>query len=184
MILLEKVPFKPVRLIMLNSFALLNPPDANTSISIRKASTKDIKLFDIPDFKRDLFYKRMKSNELCLLAMIDNDIAGYEWFTFDGNHLEERFEIPLEIPDAFLYAYDAYVFPDYRRRGVLKCLIAYSFTLMNNYSKSGVFSFIDYGNDVSEAAHKKLGFTKEDMFIYIKVRGFKYFCINIIKAKN
>lgn len=94
--------------------------------------------------------KRIQSSELCLIAIINDIIVGYEWFTVSGNHIEERYNVALDIPDHVLYAYDAFVIPEYRKQGILTCILNYAHISMSDYDKSTIALNIDYGNKVSE----------------------------------
>jgi len=181
---LDKLPLMPVRLIALNSYSLLNKPTANAFSTVRAATIEDMKSIDLSEFKQNLFLDRFKSKEICLLAIVDNVVAGYEWFSINGSHTEERYTIPLDIPADSIYAYDAYVFPEFRRKGILKNLISHSFSLMSEYSKSEIFSYVDFGNSISDNAHIRLGFKKEGLTLYVKVRGINYIYTKEFNVNN
>lgn len=172
----ERIPFKPITLSAYHSFILANVLSKSecSHIEIRPALEADIKLISCFEDKEQVFLKRIRSGEFCIMAQINNVVVGYEWFTVTGVHIEERFNISLDIPEKALYAYDAFTNPDYRRKGVWKCIIQNSLAIMNRYQKSSIVSYIDYGNIVSESAHQKLGFVREALYISIKVFCFRH----------
>lgn len=170
----ERIPFRPIKLVIIRSFLLTKSQQYNQSIKITLAKESDIYNIKVPFYKKEFFLKRICSGEICLLASIDGCVAGYEWFTVSGVHIEERYNIPLEIPDNTLYAYDAYVYPKYRRQGVWKGLIQYSSKILSENNKTAIISYIDYGNVASENAHEKIGFMRGFTYIYIIIFGFKY----------
>ena len=172
----ERIPFKPIKLMVYHSF-LLNKITNDTkcnNLTIRHLEKNDIESIDLSNEKKELFYKRFDSGEICFIAQFDNIIAGYEWFTVNGNHIEERYNLLLDIPDDALYAYDAYVMPEFRGKGVWRCIIKKSSEILEENDKSIIISNIDYGNDVSETAHKRLGFVKQCLYVYVNILGISH----------
>ena len=172
----EIIPFNPIKLMIYHSFVLnkeIKDKSCKT-LKVRYIEKRDIESINISDEKKALFYKRFRSGEICLIAQVGSIIAGYEWFTTEGDHVEERYNFLLDIPDAALYAYDAYIMPEFREKGIWKCIIKKAIKLLKENNKSLIISNIDYGNDISEIAHQKLGFVKERPYVYVSVLGISH----------
>lgn len=141
---------------------------------IKKGSINDIEKLVRCQNKRDIFLRRFKSGEHCLLAIVNGQVVGYEWFCVGPKHIEERYGYEIAIPADVMYAYDAYVLPDYRNRGIWSQLLFACSELMNENNKKSIMSFVDYGNDVSFNVHKSFGFSQVKSIFFINILGLKF----------
>ena len=172
----DRIPFRIAEVFFYHSY-LLDPCEIKAScggVEVIEAQKEDLDKIVVDNSKKTLFYKRFVSNETCLVALKEGKVAGYEWFTTTGHHIEERYGIELDIPDNALYAYDAYVYEDYRGQGIWKCIMVRAKETMSRYRKKGIAVYIDYGNNVSELAHKKQGFRKQYLYIYVKLLAWRH----------
>lgn len=177
--ILSRIPSKLFMIDVLYAFRLTKAPSTrfhkNTQIQTQLISQSDLSSINTSKYKQKLFLKRILSGELCIIARINGDIVGYEWFTTSRTHYEERYHLMLDIPNNALYGYDAFIFPGQRKRGALRCIIQHAFSILEVYNKSEIISYVGYENDVSLHVHKYLGFHKGEIFALVSILKFSYF---------
>src|SRR5207244_3808888 len=99
------------------------------------------------------------------------DIVAYEWFCEREVHYEGAWGYRIDIPEGFVYAYDAYIDPAYRNAGIWLRFKAYLGELMAASGKRGVLTFVDYGNWASLGTHVRFGFKTGASVLAMKVLG-------------
>lgn len=142
---------------------------------IKKGSFNDIKELVCCQNKEDIFLKRFKSGDYCLLAVVDGKVVGYEWFCTGSKHIEERYGFKITIPENALYAYDAFISPDYRKKGIWSQLISASSDIMCSKGKDIIISLVEYGNEASMNAHTRFSFYPVQRVLYFNICGLKHF---------
>jgi GNAT superfamily N-acetyltransferase len=109
------------------------------------------------------------------VALVDQQIVGYEWFCEQALHQETAWGLPITIPDGFVYAYDAYVNPAFRNSGVWLRFKAYLGDWMSETGKLGVLTFVESGNLPSLNTHLRFGFRPAERVLAVKIMGLKVF---------
>lgn len=126
---------------------------------IRKATLEDIEgMVRCENKRREIFVKRFTAGDYCTVAIIKERIVGYEWFCDKLCHLEERYFYKINIPTDAVYAYNAYILPEYRISGIWLKFQQYLAGLMQQLGKNRIITMIDYENRVSMNTHLRFGF--------------------------
>ena len=120
--------------------------------------------------KTSIFRKRFGEGDRCVVAIVDNRIVGYEWFSDGAVHHEAAWGYPITIPGGFVYAYDAYIDPAYRNTGLWLRFKASLAEWM-----AGVLTFVDYGNWPSLRTHLRFGFEPTESVVAVRVIGLRLF---------
>jgi GNAT superfamily N-acetyltransferase len=139
--------------------------------TIRAGTLADLdRLTQLRDL-RATFVERFALGDRCVVAEVDGRVVGYEWFCDRPVHREEAWGYTIRIPDGFVYAYDAYIDPDYRNTGVWLKFKAYLGELMTSTGKHGVLTFVEEGNRASLGTHLRFGFKPAATVLAFKVLG-------------
>jgi len=174
---LSKISFEKIKIAVFYELRFDGAPmhvNAKKTVEIKKGGISDIEKLVSCQNKKDIFLKRFKSGENCLLAIVDGQVVGYEWFCTGAKHIEERYGYEITIPAKVMYAYDAYVLPTYRKQKIWSQLLEASSKLMTENNKTGILSFVDYGNDISLNVHKKFGFLQVKSILFLKFFGLTF----------
>lgn len=153
------------------------PSLCHTSVTVKSATTRDLRAMADREETAKLFAERLANREHCVVAMADNRLVGYEWYCDAPFHMEERYSYKLQIPPDTLYAHDAFVQPNYRRLGVWTLFhVVYLRYLMLRLRKSRIIAMVDHDNRASIAAHSKFGYRIYARVFVLKIFG-KSFCV-------
>jgi GNAT superfamily N-acetyltransferase len=145
------------------------------SCVVRPATVDDIDgLVRLQD-KRQLFLDRFSAGDLCVVAMLDGRIVGYEWFSDKPVHHEEAWGLRITVPGGFVYAYDAYIDRACRNTGVWLRFKAFLGEWMRLRDKRGVLTFVEYGNSPSLRTHLRFGFAPSKRVLALKILGITLF---------
>ena len=178
--LLRRVPFRPVDIGKLCFLQLNGVPKVPAAMlrgnpDVRFATLDDLdRLADLQD-KSAIFRDRLAAGDRCVVAIVDNRIVGYEWFSDSLIHEEAAWGYRITIPGGFVYAYDAYIDPAYRNTGVWLRFKAYLADWMTARGKHGVLTFVDYGNWPSLRTHLRFGFEPTESVVALRVIGVRLF---------
>jgi len=104
------------------------------------------------------FLKRFRSGDHCVVAQVGADIIGYEWFSIRPCHIAEPFKYRITVPHDCVYAYDAFILPEYRGSGVWLRFKSHLSALMEELGRRRVLTYVEQGNELSLASHFRLGF--------------------------
>ena len=178
--LLRRVPFRPIDIGKLCFLQLNGVPKVPAAMlrghaDVRFATLNDLDgLADLQD-KSAIFRDRLAAGDRCVVAIVDNRIVGYEWFSDSLVHHEAAWGYRITIPGGFVYAYDAYIDPAYRNTGVWLRFKAYLADWMIARGKHGVLTFVDYGNWPSLRTHLRFGFEPTESVFALRVIGVRLF---------
>jgi len=162
--LLSKVPFQPIKigwfyLLEFNGVPLQEHCQSRGLGDIRKGTIEDIEgMARCGNKPPEIFLKRFIAGDHCVVAMIKGRIVGYEWFCNNPSHLEGCYFYKINIPQDAVYAYDAYVLPEYRISGIWLKFKRYLAGLMPQLGKNRIITLIYYGNRMSMNTHVRFGF--------------------------
>jgi hypothetical protein len=177
---LRRLPFVPVRFGILCFLQLDGVPDVRASWLrgpgvVRAATPDDLEALVACQDKRQTFIERFAIGDHCVVALIDNRIVGYEWFSDRPTHREGNHGYLIQIPRGFVYNYDAYIDPRYRNSGFWVRFKAYQAGLMNTIGRARVLTFVEYGNSSSLKAHLRFGFKPIRQVTALSVLGITLF---------
>ncbi len=174
---LNRTPFHLIRVAYFQRFELNGYPRAAQrqveSMSTRPADARDLEGLVRCLDKRSTYERRFEAGEHCVVAIADEAVVGYEWFSAKGLLFEERYHYPITIPGDALYAYDAFTSEAFRGRGVWSQILVAATELMRNERRSRLISHIDYGNETSMVAHTKVGFRPAGWYLFVNVCGLR-----------
>ena len=165
---LRQIPFRPVDIGKLCFLRLDGVPRIPRSRLrgpgvVRRALEQDVPGLVALRDQTDIFLQRF--------AEVNGRIVAYEWFCEREVHYEGAWGYRIDIPEGFVYAYDAYIDPAYRNAGIWLRFKAYLGELMAASDKRGVLTFVDYGNWASLGTHVRFGFKAGASVLAMKVLG-------------
>ena len=176
-LLLQRIPLKPVDINCLYFLEYAGVPRRGAAFGRARCEVRSATLADLQGIAKcqdtpDGLLKRFQSNDHCVVAVADGRIVGYEWFCDKPVHLEERYAYKIEIPPSSIYAYDAYILPEYRLSGIwLKFKTIYLRQLMQTLHKRRVITMVDGGNHLSMNTHLRFGFKLVRKVFMVKLFG-------------
>ena len=151
--------------------------EADLTVPLREASVSDIEeLTKCQGTPVEDFLKRFDANDHCVVALVRGEVVGYEWFCYRPFCIEDRYSYKLDIPADTLYAYDAFVVPQYRRLAIWKQFhTRYLKDLMPRLDRCKVLAMVDSGNQLSMTAHLRLGYKLLRKVFIAKLFGRSFF---------
>src|SRR5579884_2428050 len=177
--LLNKIPFQPLRMACFYILLLDQAPElplAEARVGeVRLAGPENIQELIQCENKPECFLRRFQAGDLCFMVQVDGKIAGYEWFSDAPIHLEERYRYQVDIPSDKLYAYDAYIIPEYRHRGLWLQVVEQSILFLDQIERKRELALIDHENQRSLQLHRRLGFYPDKKVFYFSLFGMTFF---------
>jgi GNAT superfamily N-acetyltransferase len=126
---------------------------------IRAGSLNDLNRLAIcGENKYQKFLERFQAGDHCVVAQLGAGIIGYEWFSIRPRHVAEPFKYRITVPCDCIYAYDAFILPEYRGSGVWLRFKSHLAALMEDLGRRRVLTYVEQGNELSLASHFRLGF--------------------------
>jgi GNAT superfamily N-acetyltransferase len=174
--ILRRVPFKLVDVGKLCFLRLDRIPRVPAGLLrgpgiVRRATIDDLDALVVFRNQRVVFLDRFAEGDDCFVAEVDHRIVGYEWFCERDVHEETAWGYRIVVPPGFVYAYDAFIDPQFRNSGIWLRFKAYLGERMIEAGNIGVLTFIDYGNWPSLRTHLRFGF-KPDLEVFVlKIMG-------------
>ena len=147
-------------------FLVVVPLELITRLEPRMALT--IRLMETDDLSRFAELKNKTPAELlwyrtllergrsCVIALCDDQLAAYGWFTTQVEPAVERTYVPLSSGDMFIF--DLFTRPEFRRRGVQSALMGWMLEWGQTGGLTRALSLIRTDNLPSLNLHAKLGF--------------------------
>jgi len=178
--LLRMIPFRPVdigRLCFLrfDGRPTVPPGMLRGTAQVRLATPDDVEALTRLQDRRGAFLSRFAHGDLCMVAMIGSMIVGFEWFSEASEHLEAVWGMTIAIPRNFVYAYDGYVDAAHRNSGIWLRFKGFLGEWMSCHDKSGIVTFVDYGNFPSLNTHRRFGFVSSSTVLAVKVLRRSFF---------
>jgi len=178
--LLRQIPFRPFDVGKLCFLRFAGAPQVPRSRLrgpglIRRGVPADLEGLVQLRQQRDVFLARFAEGDHCVVAEVEGQLVGYEWFSDQAVHHEGGWGCRIAVPAGLVYAYDAYIDPSFRNAGIWLRFKAYLGDLMTESGKRGVLTFVDYGNWQSLRAHLRFGFTPAATVLATKILGWRMF---------
>ena len=174
--ILRRIPFTPVDVGRLCFLRLDRAPRVPPALLrgpgiVRHATLADIDALAILRKQRSMFLERFANGDAGVVAEIDGRVVGCEWFCASETHDETGWGYRIAVPPGFVYAYDAFIDPQYRNSGIWLRFKAHLGDWMRKSGKSGVLTFVDYGNWPSLRTHLRFGFRPDTEVLVLKIMG-------------
>lgn len=144
---------------------------------VRKGETADINEMAMLENseKRETFRERFSIGDHCAVAVHNNKIIGYEWYSCHPSHREQRYLYPISIPADAVYAYDAFIQPEYRISGIWVKLKKHLGEQMRCLGRRRIITMIDTDNKLSLNTHLRFGFTIFKSVVLLNLAGKRCF---------
>lgn len=174
------IPFRPVDVSKLcflrfDGVPFVSPSMIRGRTTVRRGTSADLAGLATLQDRRAIFESRFAEGDHCVVACADGRIVGFEWFSDRDSHREAEWGYEIAIPPGSVYAYDAYVDPQYRNSGVWIRFKAYMSDWMSVHGKRDVITFVEHGNLPSLRTHLRFGFAPEKTVLAIKILWFTVF---------
>ena len=174
--ILRRVPFKPVDVGKLCFLRLDRIPRVPAGLlrgpgRVRRGTIDDLDALVALRDQRAVFLDRFAEGDSCLVAEVDRRVVGFEWFCERHVHEETAWGYRIVVPPGFVYAYDAFIDPQFRNSGIWLRFKAHLGERMMAAGKIGVLTFIDFGNWPSLRTHLRFGFTPDREVFVLKIVG-------------
>ena len=150
---------------------------------LRWADENDLKSLTECLPKNEIYINRFKRGDHCVVIEDhQKKIIGYEWFTINPTHLELITGYNVVVPNNSIFAYDAYIIPEYRIRGIWVAFKKKSVDLMRKYNRINIITFVFSGNKLSLNTHFRFGFVIYQRVISLKLFNFNFYRVKQIKS--
>lgn len=174
--ILRRVPFTPVDvgklcLLRLDSIPRVPASRLRGPGIVRRATIDDLDALVVLRNQRPVFLDRFAAGDDCFVADVDRRVVGYEWFCKREVHEETAWGYRIVVPPGFVYAYDAFIDPQFRNSGIWLRFKAHLGDRMIQTGNVGVLTFIDYGNWPSLRTHLRFGFKPDTEVFVLKIMG-------------
>jgi GNAT superfamily N-acetyltransferase len=175
--IVRRIPFRPIDVGKLCFLRLDKIPRVSPGLLRGPGSVRLATLDDDLDAlvalrgQRQAFLDRFAEGDRCIIAEVAGRIAGYEWFCDRDFHEETAWGYRIAIPAGFIYAYDAFIDPQYRNSGIWLRFKAHLGHLMMESGHIGVLTFVDYGNWPSLRTHVRFGFKPVGEVFALRILG-------------
>jgi GNAT superfamily N-acetyltransferase len=126
--------------------------------AVRAATPEDAYEMGQLENKHELVLRRFAEKENAVVGVVDGKIVAYMWLSDKPFHIEDRYSYKINIPPNAVYAYDAYILPEYRISGLWTRLMLYAAGLMQKLDRDQLIALIDYQNRHSFNTHMRFGF--------------------------
>ena len=178
--LVRLIPFRPIDIGRLCFLRFEGRPTVPAGMlrgaaQVRLATPADVDALTRLQDRRGAFLSRFAHGDLCMVAMIGSMIVGFEWFSEAAEHLETVWGMTIAIPRNFVYAYDGYVDAAHRNSGIWLRFKGFLGEWMSCHDKSGIVTFVDYGNFPSLNTHRRFGFVSSSTVLAVKVLRRSFF---------
>ncbi|OGW50301.1 MAG: hypothetical protein A2078_10790 [Nitrospirae bacterium GWC2_57_9] len=179
-VLLDRMTFQFVQVRRFYLMAYSSIPDVRGLRGpglIRNGEPTDIGAMAMLDTleRQEIFRQRFGAGDHCAVAVAGSRIIGYEWFTSKRFHEEQRYLYPLSVPDDAIYAYDAFILPEFRISGVWVRFKKHLAEQMRELGRQRIITLIDSHNALSLKTHVRFGFTVYKSVLFVRVGGKRFF---------
>ncbi len=179
-VLLDKLSFHTVQVASFYLLQFVGIPGAQRGRgpgAVRRGGPSDILQMERLEGsgKEEIFRERFRRGDHCSVAVHREKVIGYEWYTFDSCHREQRYLFPVSIPEDAVFAYDAFIQPEYRVSGIWIKFKAHLGDRMREMGRSRIITLIDCDNKLSVNTHLRFGFKIFRRVFYFRLAGSRFF---------
>jgi GNAT superfamily N-acetyltransferase len=119
------------------------------------------------------YAQRFEDGDYCIAAVADEKIVGFEWFCTNPRSIKSPYGYELETSPDAVYAYDAFLLPEYRMRGFWLRFKSALSDAMDAWGKNRIVTYVDYGNWVSLKTHLRFGFKITKRVLIVQLFGWR-----------
>lgn len=151
------------------------PPEVNarSSATIREAFLEDIAEMEKLALRPYTFRERFTNGDRAVAALFDGKIVGFEWFCTSSSHIETVTKFVVAVPGDAIYAYDAFILPNFRLSGIWGKFQSKLRDIMLETSKNRIITLIDIDNKMSIATHLRYGYEITNEIMSFRVGGLR-----------
>ena len=146
--------------------------ETKIAVEIRLASVNDFRGF--PSF-RDEALKRLNNDDLCFVAMWNGTIVGYVWASLKRKVYIPEFEREIVFNNGEAYLYDGFVFPDFRRKSILKNILEAALHYLKSQNVKRANACTLTANEPPQRALRDAGFRAVKFCKFVKIFRFEKF---------
>jgi GNAT superfamily N-acetyltransferase len=121
--------------------------------------------------KPDLFAERFRRGDVCVVASVDGESAGYVWAQHGGVHREERFGFPVPVGPSQIYYYDLFVRSEFRGRGLFRALLHRLELYARHVGATELCAIVEWQNKRSNELHRRFGMRPRSKHFFVNLRG-------------
>jgi hypothetical protein len=181
--LMQRIPLAPLDVNRLYFLEYAGIPYHNGAVVgsrhgtiVRDATPEDLQGITGCQNTPQAFLKRFRAHDYCAVAVAGSRIVGYQWFCDHSCHIEERYGYKITLPPDTIYAYDAFILPQYRLTGIwVQFHSSYLRHLMQRLRKKRILTMVDHGNQLSMNTHLRFGYSPVYVVMVTKVFGKSFF---------
>jgi ribosomal protein S18 acetylase RimI-like enzyme len=142
---------------------------------LTEAQVSDLHLFEAVQKPSDAVWYEMllERGRTSVVALKDDQLAAYGWFTSEVDPAVERTYVPLARDEVFVF--DLYTRPAFRRQGIQGVLLRHMLELARRRGYKRALSLVMVNNVPSLNLHSKLGFQPICCFTRVRILGFVSF---------
>jgi ribosomal protein S18 acetylase RimI-like enzyme len=97
-------------------------------------------------------------NDMCFVAMVKNELAGYVWFLLKGTNYEPDLEMEETFAEGESLAYQGFVFPKFRGLGIGPKIVEQGLRSLESKGYMRIDLFTEGNNIPAMKTAEKLGF--------------------------
>ena len=159
---------------------LTNIPSINTKIkvSVKRASLDDIRKIHVMHARnKNSLSKRLNDGHLCFIAKRKGDVVGYCWVAFRELYVSE-IDKKIKFNNAEACLYNAFVFPEYRRKRVYQKILVEIFRFLRKNGHKKAFINVLSTNIPSQRGVEHVGFKVIKNVTFFRLFGLKKYVEN------
>lgn len=166
----------PSKIWRFNVFYILILEKLNSNVKksnifqIHIADQKDLPCLCQIEDKFNTFQSRFNNRDLCFLAEIDGEPAGYAWMCIQDQYFDEVNNYIISIKNG-VYYYDSLISSFHRNKGIWKYLMTNLVKTANDLGRPKIYCIVEYVNDLSLLVHRKFGFEVIERVLYFSFFG-------------
>jgi ribosomal protein S18 acetylase RimI-like enzyme len=124
---------------------------------------------------------RICNGNVCFVAMVENEVAGFAWLYFRKRKYEPAIEREETFKDGEALIYDRAVFPEFRRKGIGNKLNEERLRYLKAKGYKRVLVYVEADNIPSIKSFESVVFYLTKIIIYLRIFKFKRikeYCVN------
>lgn len=145
----------------------LKPRRTPGDVALRRLSEQQVRSHSLlPDYQLtgEDADRLQQSSHQCLAVFVDNQLAAYSWYAFEGvpaklnRGASEASGVALTYPRHMAFLYKGFTLPKYRGRGLYGLLQQYALRLFDAQGISTILSTAEWNNASALTSCTRLGF--------------------------
>ncbi|MEQ8208403.1 MAG: hypothetical protein RH917_01120 [Lacipirellulaceae bacterium] len=136
-------------------------------VALRRLSEQDVRSHSLlPDYQlaaEDADRLRRASHE-CLAAFVDNQLAAYAWYAFEGvaaklnRGADDASGVALTYPRSMVFLYKGFTHPKFQARGLIGLIQQHALRTFNSRGINTLLSTAEWNDKKELENHQRVGF--------------------------